>query len=109
MILHVLLLGVLPAILVLLCPLKRRGWIKNTLVWALTIGIGLGCFAAAKAPKPVVLFLVVGETAQAQNQQIDGYARETNPLLPKLDILNFGPATSCAACSLNLAATRCAM
>lgn len=157
MILHVLLLGVLPAILVLLCPLKRRGWIKNTLVWALTIGVGLGCFAGAKAlgykafvqvsrgemnsvtytlqpgaflvattsllknrwkvwgmpftqigldaqrgvkishaPKPVVLFLVVGETARAQNQQIDGYARETNPLLSTLDILNFGPASSCA-------------
>jgi lipid A ethanolaminephosphotransferase len=54
----------------------------------------------SNAAKPVVLFLVVGETARAQNQQIDGYERETNPLLSKLDILNFGPATSCATSTI---------
>lgn len=157
----VLLLGVLPAILVLICPLKRRGLVRNTLAWGVTILIGLGCFAGAKAlgykafvqvsrgemnsvtyalqpgaflvattsllenrwkvwglpftligldarrgakiakaPKPVVLFLVVGETARAQNQQIDGYVRETNPQLSKRDILNFGPATSCATSTI---------
>ena len=34
---------------------------------------------AASARKPLVLFLVVGETARAANFQLGGYARATNP------------------------------
>lgn len=45
--------------------------------------------------KPVVTVLVVGETARAMNFSLNGYARETNPELKKVDILNFPNATSC--------------
>lgn len=50
----------------------------------------------SSARKPVVVFLVVGESARAENYQINGYARKTNPLLSALDIINLGRATSCA-------------
>jgi len=39
---------------------------------------------AAPAPKPLVLFLVIGETARAANFQLGGYARETNPELSRI-------------------------
>jgi lipid A ethanolaminephosphotransferase len=45
--------------------------------------------------KPVVTVLVVGETARAMNFSLNGYARDTNPELAKLDVLNFPNATSC--------------
>jgi lipid A ethanolaminephosphotransferase len=38
----------------------------------------------APAPKPLVLFLVIGETARAANFQLGGYARETNPELSRI-------------------------
>jgi lipid A ethanolaminephosphotransferase len=46
-------------------------------------------------PKPVVTVLVVGETARAMNFSLNGYKRDTNPELEKLDVLNFPGATSC--------------
>jgi lipid A ethanolaminephosphotransferase len=52
--------------------------------------------AAAPAPKPLVLFLVVGETARAANFQLGGYGRATNPRLSALaDVVYFDHATSC--------------
>jgi lipid A ethanolaminephosphotransferase len=45
--------------------------------------------------KPVMFVMVVGETARAQNFSLNGYARNTNPLLSKLDVINFSHATSC--------------
>jgi lipid A ethanolaminephosphotransferase len=44
---------------------------------------------AAPAPKPLVLFLVIGETARAANFQLGGYARETNPELSRIDGLTY--------------------
>ncbi|HKU16782.1 MAG TPA: phosphoethanolamine--lipid A transferase [Steroidobacteraceae bacterium] len=46
--------------------------------------------------KPLVLFLVVGETARAANFQLGGYARATNPRLQSLpDLVYFDHAASC--------------
>jgi lipid A ethanolaminephosphotransferase len=46
--------------------------------------------------KPLVLFLVVGETARAANFQLGGYARATNPQLEGLPgLVYFDHATSC--------------
>ncbi len=45
--------------------------------------------------KKSLVILVVGETARAQNFSLNGYARETNPNLSKLDIINFPNAYSC--------------
>ncbi len=48
------------------------------------------------ASKPLVLFLVIGETARAANFQLDGYARATNPELSQIDeLVYFQNATSC--------------
>ena len=46
--------------------------------------------------KPLVLFLVVGETARAANFQLGGYPRATNPQLQsRPDVVYFDHATSC--------------
>ena len=51
---------------------------------------------AAPARKPLVMFLVVGETARAANFQLGGYAQATNPRLRTLaDVVYFDHATSC--------------
>jgi lipid A ethanolaminephosphotransferase len=50
---------------------------------------------AATARKPVLLVIVVGETARAANFSLNGYARATNPELARLDVINFGRATAC--------------
>ena len=53
-----------------------------------------------KSAKPVVLFLIVGETARSQNQQLDGYKRETNPRLSTIELTNFGPTAACATSTI---------
>lgn len=51
---------------------------------------------AAAAPKPLVLFLVIGETARAANFQLGGYARETNPELSRIaGVTYFRNTASC--------------
>jgi lipid A ethanolaminephosphotransferase len=45
--------------------------------------------------KPLVLVLVVGETARAANWGLSGYARQTTPELAALPVLNFGAVSSC--------------
>ncbi len=53
--------------------------------------------AGAMAPgdRPLVLVLVVGESARAQSFQLDGYARPTNPELSRLPVINFPDVRSC--------------
>lgn len=47
-------------------------------------------------PKPLVVFLVIGETARAANFQLGGYARATNPQLRTIDdLVYFDHATAC--------------
>lgn len=45
--------------------------------------------------RPALFVLVVGETARAQNFSLNGYARQTNPLLAKQDVISFTHATAC--------------
>ncbi|MDO9243620.1 MAG: phosphoethanolamine--lipid A transferase [Rhodocyclaceae bacterium] len=45
--------------------------------------------------RPVLLVIVVGETARAANWGLSGYARQTTPQLAGLDVLNFSDVTSC--------------
>lgn len=51
--------------------------------------------SSGKPTKPVVIVMVVGETARAQNWQLNGYQRETTPNLAKLPVINFKNVTSC--------------
>jgi len=51
---------------------------------------------AAASAKPLVLFLVVGETARAANFQLGGYGRETNPELAQISgVTYFSNTSSC--------------
>ncbi|PIG07386.1 phosphoethanolamine transferase [Comamonas sp. 26] len=61
---------------------------------SITAGAALGTSYAA-AQKPPLLVLVVGETARAKNFSLNGYARDTNPELSKLDVLSWRNARSC--------------
>ena len=45
--------------------------------------------------KPALTILVLGETARAMNFSLNGYARNTNPLMSQEDIINFNDVTSC--------------
>jgi lipid A ethanolaminephosphotransferase len=49
----------------------------------------------AQARKPTLVFLVVGETARAQNFSLDGYGRDTNPELAQRQVLSFRQVQSC--------------
>ncbi len=47
-------------------------------------------------PKPVVMVMVLGETARAANWGLSGYARQTTPeLAAEAGIINFADVTSC--------------
>jgi len=45
--------------------------------------------------KPTLMILVVGETARADHFGINGYGRDTTPLLAQQDIINFNNVASC--------------
>lgn len=49
----------------------------------------------AAGSKPPLFMLVVGETARAANFSLNGYGRNTNPELAKLDVLSFRAASAC--------------
>lgn len=52
--------------------------------------------ALAGSPrKPVLLVMVLGETARAANFGLNGYARMNTPELAALDVINFPKTTSC--------------
>ena len=48
-----------------------------------------------QAQRPRVVVLVVGETARAANWGLNGYARQTTPLLAQLPVISFLDVTSC--------------
>ncbi len=50
---------------------------------------------AAMAARKRVVVLVVGETARAENQSLQGYARETNPEMKREGAIYFSDAWSC--------------
>ena len=45
--------------------------------------------------RPVLLVLIVGETARADHFALNGYARDTTPELARLGVVNFPNVTSC--------------
>lgn len=47
--------------------------------------------------KPLLLVMVVGETARAANWGLNGYARQTTPQLAGMDVVNFSSVTSCGS------------
>jgi lipid A ethanolaminephosphotransferase len=49
---------------------------------------------AARA-RPLLVVLVVGETARAANWGLNGYARQTTPELAQLPVISFSEVTSC--------------
>jgi len=49
----------------------------------------------AQRRKPLMVVLVVGETARAANWGLNGYARQTTPQLAALPVLNFSHVSSC--------------
>ncbi len=52
--------------------------------------------AAAAGQRPKLVVLVVGETARASNLQLNGYPRDTNPVLSRRrDIISFLHVSSC--------------
>ncbi|MBL8349651.1 MAG: phosphoethanolamine--lipid A transferase [Burkholderiaceae bacterium] len=60
--------------------------------------IGLDAAAGpswAARRKPLVVVVVVGETARAANWGLSGYARQTTPQLAQLPVLNFSQVQSC--------------
>ena len=60
--------------------------------------IGLDAAAgprAAARSKPLVVVLVVGETARAANWGLNGYTHQTTPELARLDVINFPEVTAC--------------
>ena len=59
-----------------------------------TVSRGAAAIAAADE-RPVLFVFVVGETARAANFSLNGYARDTNPELAKLNIVNFPRARAC--------------
>ena len=58
--------------------------------------VGLDARRAARAEtKPLLVLLVVGETARAANFSLGGYGRNTNPKLAGRDVLYFSDVTAC--------------
>lgn len=51
--------------------------------------------AWAQHKKPVLMIVVIGETARAANWGLSGYARQTTPELARLDVINFSDVTAC--------------
>ncbi|MFZ5545017.1 MAG: phosphoethanolamine transferase [Pseudomonadota bacterium] len=49
----------------------------------------------ANRKRPLVLVMVVGETARAANWGLSGYARQTTPRLAMLPVVNFAQVRSC--------------
>jgi lipid A ethanolaminephosphotransferase len=50
----------------------------------------------AKGEKPLLMFLIAGETARARNFQLGGYQRATNPELAQIDgVFYFNNVSSC--------------
>lgn len=51
--------------------------------------------AAARAGKPTLTVLVVGETARAANFSLNGYPRPTNPELARQNVFSFSDVSAC--------------
>lgn len=76
-----------------------RGYIKHSAPAVPVVVAPLGADARQGKPdnpeQPVLLVLVVGESARASSFGLDGYARQTNPELARTDALYFGNVSAC--------------
>ena len=54
-----------------------------------------GPLLAEASDKPMLLVIFAGETARAQNFDLNGYERDTTPELRARDVINFPNTTSC--------------
>ena len=61
---------------------------------AIGLDARLGAAAAARK-RPLVVVMVVGETARAANWGLSGYERQTTPELARLPVINFASVGSC--------------
>ncbi len=59
------------------------------------VEVGLDARRRAPSARPLLLVLVVGETARAANFSLGGYARDTNPELARRGVFYFTDVTSC--------------
>jgi lipid A ethanolaminephosphotransferase len=74
--------------------LQRDVFRKKPVVTPIGTDAALAPSAAMAARKRVVV-LVVGETARAENQSLQGYGRETNPEMKREGAIYFSDAWSC--------------
>ncbi|WP_410500111.1 phosphoethanolamine transferase [Chitinibacter sp. S2-10] len=75
--------------------LKKNAALKPVIVEPIGQDARLGA-TWAKTVRPSLTVLVVGETARAANFSLNGYERETNPELKKIDgLINFPDFHSC--------------
>jgi lipid A ethanolaminephosphotransferase len=58
--------------------------------------IGLDAHIPPQDEERELIIMVVGETARADHFSLNGYARETNPMLAREALFNFTQVTSCA-------------
>ena len=65
----------------------------------MTAGAALGATHAAQK-KPLLLVLVVGETARADHFGLNGYARDTTPELAARGVFNWGQVQSCGTSTM---------
>ena len=65
----------------------------------MTAGSALGATHAAQR-KPLLLVLVLGETARADHFGLNGYGRNTTPELAKRDVFNWPQVQSCGTSTL---------
>ena len=82
--------GFTSAATVTLAPLLQR---SKQLV-PIAAGVALGP-SYARAQKPPLLVVVVGETARADHFSLNGYPRDTNPELAKAGVFSFHDVRSC--------------
>lgn len=59
------------------------------------MGVDAQRIISSKSEKPDLVVFVVGETARAQNYQLNGYDRNTNPYTSALNVVAFQDVTSC--------------
>jgi lipid A ethanolaminephosphotransferase len=59
------------------------------------IGADARLLPRREGAKPPLLILMVGETARADHFSLNGYARNTNPALSRLELVNFSNVSSC--------------
>jgi lipid A ethanolaminephosphotransferase len=59
------------------------------------IGLDATLAPAVARTRPLVVVMVVGETARRANWGLGGYARQTTPELAQLPVINFADVTSC--------------